>query len=147
MWSFIGFLAAGMVLCISSASAQPKAADDKFRRELAQMMRQGSPSACFAEVEVISRSKEQPEILEPPQKQLNIGTPRHAPPLIVYDVKFLKVWRTPKSKAKCNLKEFEWIDKIPVAFLFGDVPDMTMPARMEVFIEFTFPFAVFSKLK
>ena len=135
-----------MALCIPSASAQPKALDDKFRRELAQRMRQGSPSACFAEVKVISRSKEQPEILDRAQKHLNTGTPENTSRLIVYDVKFLKVWRTPKSEAKCNIKEFEWMDKIPVAFVFDDAPEITTPARMEVFIEFMFPFAVFSKL-
>ena len=135
MWLRIGCFFVGMLPCISGASAQLNVPTDKLRRELAQMMREGSPTSCFADIEVINRAKEQP----------GGERPEGASSLVVYDVKFLKIRPTPKTNpGACSGSKT--IDKIPILFPSGNPPRMAMPTRMEIYIEFILPFAVFSKL-
>ena len=118
--------------CLSSTERTT----DKLRRDLAQLMREGSPMSCFADIEVINRAKE----------QSGGERPEGATSLVLYDVRFLKVRPTSKTKpGACN--GFDKIKSIPILFPSGSVPSMALPARMEVFIDFILPFTVFSKMK
>ena len=88
MWIRIGCFFAGMLWCISGASAQLNVPTDKLRRDLAQLMREGSPTSCFADIEVINRAKE----------QSGGERPEGTTSLVLYDVRFLKVRPTSKTK-------------------------------------------------